>query len=1805
MAVTKKNGYNAPYRSATFQRQAEALTQRNGVIAMDGVVSESGGLVTVPPFEFIQQGLLVKDTVQRQIASSSMAAPFFLTVSAATSAEVDDLTLQYAKSPADVAETEVIIAEYDGDEWRMMPFVSIDGVYDDLGRSYADFDLVGPFKGLITSYNAPNYENTPGVIVDKQGFRRRLTETAIFPEIVDDPEASWTRVDRVIYRRPNDDENRVGVRRLELGGTWAAGGPAKINQTNPFISDNPRPVFRSVIASDNTAHVLIAQGYGDQFGIWYMKYNAARSSALIAATQLFTATEADFDAVIDENDEIHIAYINSGNVELRRFDSVGAAIGGATVIDNNANPSTLPRVAIDPSSNNVFVTWQRFEGAANNQIFFAKMTLGGSVATGPVNLIGNLSDLERPDIFVTDDLWVYVAWQDTTTTKVWYQVFDDVGLPLDGSVPVEVSASTDKGGPTLTDGAHSPKIRVFDNRSVLVTFLQDKGGSVYGLGIWQDGSAYMLDLVSGGENFTHYWLQVDDIHNGIHLLMAQSGQADYVKVENGAVTFTESIAGGGTQDVFLIRDKTGSMLHLWTDPASGSFTDYDTGLAVDHIGPASVVGSLATINLNSDQWMLNVAAPSQVPRVAERVTIASSSNGNDGAYIISAVELVGLNSVNDRYRITVTPVFPNPETPAAGVTCNLGSPDSNPATFVKSTSELEAPAFRYDELDTDVLLARIVRPGPIILNYIPGGGGPVVSSDLFTPYGMASIDWEVTTGGELTIANGLMLKDLVNNLDYSIANGGYPMSEDDALYVTLNGVDLNPTPQVTSIATLPFGTPIQVLGIIRDSRFAPQLLGVAGMGALESGETSRVDNDLPQDVRTRLGIQSDVSVASYPYNIGFNTSDNYPTAIGQTNIMAGQNRHIRLVKPTVDWTLGTNTLTFTSEGFVQIPGLTEARNRIAPQSVVIDANDKIAYVDVNRETGVAANLTVNVALISAVALTRNTIVIARRVNDEIIMDPSGISINVRDRLGITNDTAIAPYITNIGFGATDDFPTAISQTNIMAGQNKHIRLVKARVSWEETASNTNELIFHEEGFISIPGVAENRNRIAPQTITLDADDKVAYVDLNRVAGAAADLTVNVAAITAIALTRDTLIIARRLSGMVVMEYAGQVLNPGFRISVDDPLRIPLKLKEHESDPTRIRVQASDALQADGSTVAQFLDGLLADFGGAVIDTVTGEVFEADGSTALGADYTPPTIAASQFRWFSVALVSNAPTAENRNPATLEIGIADTDGASAAAAKRANFGGDSPVGQYYLQRNAGDTANEAITKANFVHLGQGAGGGGGAGGDPSFTIERVVGDVATMNGGHIKWDDGLIFVTGGGTDSATTGFNADLDLDLATILGTTIANATRYHLYIDRTTLPDPIVLSDSLRTVINVVEANFVLLEEGAKDISPYRYVHIAGFRSADAGNSFSGAGSSFDDAPRFTPDSMSVFFRQPHEKKLIITSETDDTWVHGLGGNPQLVSVYQFDDALGKDMPVNTTSVIKDKNATQIEWGTVGLGVDADNPITITAIFIPDIADHVAGLSSQFESPWFEDDTNDEILHLLTDMDDIKGLAVQRWNTVSGRRAQIAVDELVVDFDNTKIYLDWDSLAPSATLRYRVIAGGSPLPQAVPLYLGGYTKFVGFGVGSYGTIAEAVADSAPGDSILVRAGYVLTALEDVDVDDISITFMPDAEISAEAAAAGLLVSGNRVDIIRPSYRVDLSGTITNLIRVTGDDVNIERARIHVDDAGATVTNVLAIDAASARAYFSLAFRITAGTVTNGLDDQGTDTDGSVRGTTS
>jgi hypothetical protein len=328
------------------------------------------------------------------------------------------------------------------------------------------------------------------------------------------------------------------------------------------------------------------------------------------------------------------------------------------------------------------------------------------------------------------------------------------------------------------------------------------------------------------------------------------------------------------------------------------------------------------------------------------------------------------------------------------------------------------------------------------------------------------------------------------------------------------------------------------------------------------------------------------------------------------------------------------------------------------------------------------------------------------------------------------------------------------------------------------------------------------------------------------------------------------------------------------------------------------------------------------------------------------------------------------------------------------------------------------------------------------------------------------------------------------------------------------------------------------------------------------------------------------------------ITTETVSVLNYTLTGTPQTVQLFFYDSSTGKREPLDASSHVRNVTSSSIVIDSNGMTFDSGDYLEVKLVYAPTGGSQIASPSTQYDSGWLDSSAVTELTHNLWDMEDIKALVVQEWDVTANRRRVIPAEGLVSEFDNTKIYLDWSGFSPSSTLKYKVVSSGNPLPQAIPVHVGGFTKFVGFGPGSYATLAAAIAEAASGDSILVNKSFTPTATTTLSQNDVKVQFMPGVSMNVSTDIDKVLVvSGSRCSVLDLNVNLTATGTLDSIVEISGDDCVVDRARLTVNNAGVTVTAAYNVTAAAEATQVYGQLRKTAGTITSAFTDAGSFTD--------
>lgn len=411
---------------------------------------------------------------------------------------------------------------------------------------------------------------------------------------------------------------------------------------------------------------------------------------------------------------------------------------------------------------------------------------------------------------------------------------------------------------------------------------------------------------------------------------------------------------------------------------------------------------------------------------------------------------------------------------------------------------------------------------------------------------------------------------------------------------------------------------------------------------------------------------------------------------------------------------------------------------------------------------------------------------------------------------------------------------------------------------------------------------------------------------------------------------------------------------------------------------------------------------------------------------------------------------------------------------------------------------------------------------GASGDSSFKLQSITDPNAVIKGGIYKLDSGITLVT---YDGVTYG--ADISPNLDTVLGGNPTDATVYSLYVDRLLLGAPVTIASGKYkglTATPVLSTNLHLSTTQPESKNPSRYVPIGWIRSADTGTVWSGTGAAFGTFAQRSHDTVAAFISQTEEKIYSVTTAVaSNITAHGLTAEPQLINIYYFDGT--KKIGLDLSAHLVDVDDTNIEISTLGLTFGGGQYVEVVAFHIPSLAGNVVSLQHAFTSGWMSTTAITSLAHNLNDKADVRGYEVQEYDVLNNRIRNIDRSALVKWFTDTTFELNWTGLLPTADLLYRVVAGGTPIPSTLPVEFGGFNKFVGFGPGSYQTLAAAIAGASPGDSILVAKSHSISGDINVNVSNIRIRSMP-----------GVVVTQ--------------TGTLTNGFRITAAGVVLEKMHV-------------------------------------------------------
>jgi hypothetical protein len=542
--------------------------------------------------------------------------------------------------------------------------------------------------------------------------------------------------------------------------------------------------------------------------------------------------------------------------------------------------------------------------------------------------------------------------------------------------------------------------------------------------------------------------------------------------------------------------------------------------------------------------------------------------------------------------------------------------------------------------------------------------------------------------------------------------------------------------------TIPVGSTIstETIGTATLARVVVRSEG--GVFEIIQGESAGIGDSISQNMKSYMGMQSLAETyPSYFVPSAYNTLD----GMADFNSTVNENLTARISKLTSmmadkaqDKTIkilpsGYQSISNTTNGLFQDITFNASVNPPQQIDIVLPGSD---YA--NGTVGFTGMLSLKINQVAYILVDRNTTFS--------IADLSGITVCDIISMPIDENTLVlATRLSSTNIWLWDGFyvssgggPTPVpGYVNTVIQQNRTMKFVRGGLwAWNQGTSN---LTNTSSAFVQMLSLPEARNEVAAQTINLSADGMVAYIDVNRVPGANAVLTVSTALISSLVLAEDRLIIARRIGNNVLVgdgtilliDGESKALEAG--LSEQNKTLIGASVTEATYNPAystrgavnritseseglleavsrhdaefdkyfgqfrmiaktagnkkRIRVTGSDRVTFTGETITQETGGLRIYFTGAEIDLSTGIIYGGDATlplstnftTALGTNFTPSVIALNQYHWYSIAANPSTTNADGTMNINFVVLSGSASGATPDLAIKPALGGNKKLG----------------------------------------------------------------------------------------------------------------------------------------------------------------------------------------------------------------------------------------------------------------------------------------------------------------------------------------------------------------------------------------------------------------------------------------------------------------------------------------------------------------------------------------------
>lgn len=525
-------------------------------------------------------------------------------------------------------------------------------------------------------------------------------------------------------------------------------------------------------------------------------------------------------------------------------------------------------------------------------------------------------------------------------------------------------------------------------------------------------------------------------------------------------------------------------------------------------------------------------------------------------------------------------------------------------------------------------------------------------------------------------------------------------------------------------------------------------LYIRGLGELEPGETAEISDNINENILNVIGIPSEVSDPNYSSTNYVTQNTDLVSAIGELDSTLGasvtdsnQDRNSKLIEGGT-WSVVTvgsvNTLTWSADSYIQVPGTLKERNTISAASVDLEEGE-VAYVTLNRDPGATDTLAVTVDTVDNVDITADDLYVFARGTSQGVLVGNDCFL-LKDKEFLELDGALAEI--NRYHGQLKVLPeeprstrVAISAADILKLNGAQLSLTQVNLLLKFDGAvidfETGE-VFEADGTTPFGGsvgfasqiayadpitgsyLIDSANSQQGQTFTPSSDFDLVRMttSLARTTGVTGNVTMNIYA-TAAGLPTGPSLGSAAIDVTTLVEvppsaYTTAVFDFGSPIPLTNGVQYAFVLSGGASGDIYAGA-VGPGLYAGGTRIAS------SDGGSSFIQVGSQDLnFEAFSAGAGAYDFTPETIGANEYQWYSVSILPDTANADNTINGQVLVLPADASNAVLANAPKAAFPSTGiNLANVFVQEN-GSGGIENIDYANIIELGVGGSGSGGNG-----------------------------------------------------------------------------------------------------------------------------------------------------------------------------------------------------------------------------------------------------------------------------------------------------------------------------------------------------------------------------------------------------------------------------------------------------------------------------------------------------------